>query len=288
VRKETRLDEQGERLLTSVNSFIGTYLLEPEEQLEETLFSMMKGLNGEWVFLNCARARTSLKDDGFSLSKSRLTRRSSLSTVEELSSRISRYETLDRVLQKPLPKLVDLQTASLDSYRPQVFGEPISPFVEDVAKVLISEHITSVAENWDRISVEAKERKEACVEANKLRYVDFPPGFLKRCTETAYELLSQDPKFTRYFAVKEQILSHISQSVAHVFSENTSKSKIRAIHKHKGVTESDFALYIKVFSDAIVAEGGSQENVDRITSFLSTFKEGVVTKRRASVMDLSG
>ena len=275
VRKETKVSEDVFRSVRSVLTAVQACGIAPHEQLEECLVSLARGADGVLYFLDCSQAKVATGGD---TAIPAVVRDHSLTLphVRSVGSGVGRHRQFKTVVTN---SVVHGQLLARTAAKSLTVRENVVPHL------LKSQEIAAAVDSLDKLRERTKAHMELSNFFHNLKTKDAKEGFFRNIMHAMYEGVSNEPKLCKFFPKNSQTVGHIKTSIGQVFLEGKHISRLKEIHKNLGITEADFALYLKYFAEAFTREGGVEAQIALAIAFLTSFKDHIVTKRRVAIRE---
>lgn len=283
AKQSRHASEECEKMTTTVKRLIEQYGLGVQEELEELVLGLVRGVDEMWYFLNCNRGRT--KDsEGLIAGKSR-TRHYKTLSFEELTERIYNHKQIENLPQIRLP---ELNIRSLPSTAKGLFPSlPSSKSTQALPTThsrylshdFVVDHIDAVASRMDQLRIQSQILKKTFKSKQTGKLSGYPPSLLSRIMRKLYETVLRDPKLARYFPDRERVHKQVSGAVQNVLMQGGSHLILRKIHQQLSIEDSDFDKYVGYFLATMEGEGVSEEELITIQQALEGFREDIVAKK---------
>ena len=96
-----------------------------------------------------------------------------------------------------------------------------------------------------------------------------------------YECILKDACLGKYFPDKERAQPKLLFTVKSVFLNGLSRNlrtRMQQVHTGMGITDSEFDLYLRYFTEAMSSQGVRAEHVAQSREFLESFRADVVQR----------
>jgi truncated hemoglobin YjbI len=184
---------------------------------------------------------------------------------------------LQRISRKPVPLIGQEEqiAASIGCYDHSrlCMANPISL---PAPALVVARNLAKISSKLDHIRSESTHLKQ---EASLIMKLNISKDVLTRVIHRVYESILRDSRLSRYYMDKSRVYSKVEAAIRQVFHCGASrplKARIKTIHCHFGITEQDFELYLRYFTEAMVSEALSPASIDLTIRFLSEFKDLIV------------
>lgn len=282
VKKNRRIEEEIADIRSSVKTVVEQFALNLGERLEEFLFTLLRGVDGNWYFLNCHRCKTE-EIDAIITGKSTTRLRPSHLSLEELTERIHNQR---KVTELPVLKLPEINVHVPVTKELLIEGKiakslpTTSQHVRYFSQDRVVGHVDAVATRMDHLRSQSQLLKQTFQASKTSKLASFSSPQLTHIIHSLYDSILQDSSLSKYFQNPDRVRTQVSAAVKQVLIQGSSHAIIRKTHQHLGITDSDFDLYVGHFMQALEREGvRKDEEVTLTKATLETFRRDVVAKK---------
>lgn len=280
VLKDQGLSDELAEILDILRTTVLRPTLAPGEVMDEVVISLMRGLDRRMYVLPLLRAKVSVTEAVEDSPAAARKGTKSLSLADVLADE----SVLDRLNCRPMPflSMSDLRSASHQIYMrhaPLVIPRSITPpHHEDDGG------LDSVAKKLDKLKKDGRKLKGEFGVVRKVDLSGYPHAFLGNVINRLLFSVTRDQRLVKFFSLDRDLAqARLDSAVRQTVDRGTSRYlrlRIQKIHQPMGITDRDFELFLRYFTDAMRGEDAADHDISEMASFLNEFRSDVVQAKK--------